>query len=80
MAIEDLQRWKSFGGDVGKHCRNCEERHVGCHGTCERYLEAKNAHFERKTQIIGEKSKDRVYDRFQAEQTNKRRKINRGKR
>ena len=31
-------------------CLNCEERYVGCHGSCERYIEAKNEHLENENQ------------------------------
>ena len=45
MGIDNFsKRWEEFGGHVGRHCRDCEERHVGCHGTCERYQQAKEEH------------------------------------
>ena len=28
-------------------CKDCEKRHVGCHGRCEKYLEFKKANNER---------------------------------
>ena len=31
-----------------KCCKDCAERHIGCHGSCQRYLdEAKDANAER---------------------------------
>ena len=44
MAIDSFKRWEDFGGKVGRHCKDCEERHVGCHSECERYLKAKDEH------------------------------------
>ena len=44
MGLDDLRRWEDFGGKVGQHCRECEERHIGCHSTCEKYLKAKDEH------------------------------------
>lgn len=44
MVTDNFKRWEDFGGRVGIHCRNCEDRHVGCHSTCEKYLEAKDKH------------------------------------
>ena len=29
-------------------CKDCAERHPGCHGDCKRYLEAKEAHEAKK--------------------------------
>ena len=46
MAIDDLKTWNDFGGHVGRHCRECGDRHPGCHGKCEKYLEAKKEHDE----------------------------------
>ena len=45
---KDLKRWDDFGGQVGRHCRDCEERHPGCHGSCERYLQAREEYKEYK--------------------------------
>lgn len=27
-----------------KICLNCQERHIGCHSSCEKYINAKAAH------------------------------------
>lgn len=60
MAREDTvdKSWKQFGGDVGKHCRDCEERHVGCHSSCEKYRQAKEE-FERYKENVTKK-KDEI--------------------
>lgn len=44
MGFDSIRAWKEFGGEVGIHCRDCEERYVGCHSTCEKYIEAKKKH------------------------------------
>lgn len=43
MEISNSKKWKDFGGKVGMACRECTERYVGCHSTCEAYLQAKEA-------------------------------------
>lgn len=40
-------------------CYKCQERHVGCHGTCERYNDELEEHIKRKDQIRQEKKKVR---------------------
>ena len=32
-------------------CKDCQERSVGCHSTCERYLEARAAHEKHEAQL-----------------------------
>lgn len=29
---------------INAPCKDCENRHVGCHSTCEAYIEAKRQH------------------------------------
>lgn len=41
-------------------CEGCQERRVGCHAQCARYLDAKKQHEERKRQI--EREQQRVVD------------------
>ena len=50
--------WKEFGGMVGENCRFCEERHVGCHSDCEKYLQAKQKHADFKEVVFKNKGKD----------------------
>lgn len=38
-----------------KVCHNCEDRKVGCHGECERYLQEKKEHDEKKQVIRAQK-------------------------
>lgn len=54
MAIDKdcMKRWDEFGGQVGRHCRDCEDRYPGCHGTCEKYLEAKKEYDEFKRVVF----------------------------
>lgn len=61
------KRWHHFGGDVGRHCRDCEERHMGCHSDCEKYLEAKGDYDQRKEFIYEIKSKERAYKAYKYE-------------
>ena len=42
-------------------CRNCEDRHVGCHGTCERYIDWKEKHIESKRKRFEQKQTDYQY-------------------
>lgn len=36
-------------------CKDCRERHLGCHDNCERYLKERNAYEELKQAIRKEK-------------------------
>lgn len=40
-------------------CYHCEERTVGCHSTCEKYLKAKEEYDEIKKKVLEEKQKCR---------------------
>jgi len=37
-------------------CKDCDERHPGCHDTCGRYLEAKDEYYAKKNAIYREKA------------------------
>lgn len=39
-------------------CRDCNDRKVGCHATCERYLADRQRYEAEKQQIITERKKD----------------------
>lgn len=41
-------------------CKNCKDRHVGCHSTCEKYINAKKEYDELQEKI--KKSKYREND------------------
>ena len=43
-------------------CHKCERRHMGCHATCETYIEAKKAHDERNAGIQAQKKFMREQD------------------
>lgn len=43
-------------GDV---CMNCAERYMGCHGKCQRYLDAKAAYDAKKDAIRVQKERER---------------------
>ena len=75
MAKDEYDRhWRHLGGDVGKHCRDCEERHSGCHSTCEKYLEAKEQHEQRKEKIEEAKSQYRLVRAYSYDKKNRERK------
>ena len=42
-------------------CKDCEERHIGCHDTCGRYLAAKEEYYARKNARYKEKAAESSY-------------------
>ena len=42
-------------------CRNCGERHIGCHETCDRYIDWKEKHIESKRKRFEQKQTDYQY-------------------
>ena len=42
-------------------CRNCEDRHIGCHGTCERYIEWKENRIQKCRERYERKEADYQY-------------------
>ena len=42
-------------------CRNCEDRHIGCHGTCEKYIDWKEKHIESKRKKFEQKQTEYQY-------------------
>lgn len=60
MGTDELKNWKSFGGDVGRYCRFCEERNPGCHDNCEKYQQAKRDHDEYVKTVMHNRSKDNL--------------------
>lgn len=71
MGIDSLKRWEEFGGKVGRHCRYCEERHVGCHATCEKYQAAKDEHDTFSKMIQRNKEQDGVLYRHKVQSMQK---------
>ncbi|MDY5331818.1 MAG: hypothetical protein SPG98_03505 [Porcincola intestinalis] len=43
-------------------CMNCQERHLACHDTCEKYLKARQEYQEQKHKIIENARKDNLAD------------------
>lgn len=56
--------WRDFGGEVGSNCRFCEERHVGCHSTCEKCIQAKQKHDEFKGVVSRNKDRELTFYRY----------------
>lgn len=54
-------------------CKDCAERAIGCHGTCEKYIAAKKEWDAEKTKIFEERCKSLDYDTFRFETVVKRR-------
>lgn len=42
-------------------CKDCEERSATCHGSCERYLAARQGHIEESREIARQKKSDKLY-------------------
>ena len=45
-------------------CLNCENRHSGCHGKCEKYLYFKDALSDYNEKVYNNKQKQRELDEF----------------
>ena len=52
-------------------CKNCNERAVGCHATCEKYLTEKEQHEADKERLRHLKAKAHLADAYAVEQHNK---------
>lgn len=52
-------------------CRNCENREVGCHATCDRYIEWKQAHIEKQRKRFAYKETEYQYMAIARERRNK---------
>jgi hypothetical protein len=48
-----------------KCCYKCQDRHVGCHGTCEKYLEAKKKHDEYKNKVFVKQAEEAIFLSYQ---------------
>ena len=48
-------------------CHNCEERYIGCHAECEKYIKAKQEHDEVKLKIEESRMRERQVDRVVSE-------------
>lgn len=49
---------------IGSPCLNCERRQVGCHSTCEDYLQYKAAVAEAKEKINQQKNREAIIREF----------------
>lgn len=45
-------------------CKDCEERSATCHGSCERYLTARQGHIEENREIWKQKKEDKEYRNY----------------
>ena len=64
---ECMKRWNDFGGKAGEFCRDCEDRYIGCHGSCEKYLGAKDRLESRKKQIAEAKMREKIYRTYKSQ-------------
>lgn len=42
-------------------CYKCVDRHIGCHGVCERYKAYSDAEADKKNLIKAKKAEDKIY-------------------
>lgn len=56
---------------VSAPCKNCEDRHVGCHSECDRYKKFKEEHESEKAVIREIKDKRNALNDFRSEQIQK---------
>lgn len=59
----------------GNGCRECKERHPGCHSDCEKYLAWKQQLSEKKGKILDEYKKRKIVEDFVVMNDTKRKKI-----
>lgn len=59
--------FRDFNGGIGSACYECQDRHPACHDTCERYIEEKAKHEERRQQIRSAREKANAYDLYKYE-------------
>ena len=45
-------------------CKDCADRHVGCHGTCPTYIEWSEKRKAEKQQILEAKNKTQPYENY----------------
>ena len=45
-------------------CKDCPDRHIGCHSDCERYLAWRKVYDERNSKVFNERSKSRAVDKY----------------
>ncbi len=52
-------------------CKNCTDRKLFCHSTCERYVKEKALHEANRLMVASARNKERLYDAFHAERVRK---------
>ena len=45
-------------------CKDCPDRHIGCHLDCERYLAWRKVYDEWNSKVFNERSKSRAVDKY----------------
>lgn len=55
-------------GKVGV-CKDCEDRYVGCHGECEKYIEFTLQQRQEKEKAWKERHKDIMYTKYMLEKS-----------
>ena len=65
---------QGFRAKIGV-CKDCADREIGCHGTCEKYITAKKGWDEERSKIYAERSKTIEYDTFRFDAVCKRKVI-----
>lgn len=69
-----FQDFKIYNG-LGKVCQDCQERHLACHDTCEKYQSVKESFEEYKEKIKAAKKKEQIIDSFKKEMVDKSRRV-----
>ena len=50
-------------------CKDCTDRHLGCHSDCKKYLSSKEKYESNKAEIRRQKALNSQYDGFMKEQS-----------
>lgn len=58
MENREVKCIKNRNDLTGKDCKNCSNRHVGCHATCQLYIDNKAKSLEIKKSIHDKRRKD----------------------
>lgn len=57
-----------FRSNNGIHCcKDCTDRQIGCHSTCEKYIQSKEEHEEKRAFLREQKQKQTSYISYVAE-------------
>ena len=56
-------------------CKDCAERHLGCHGECEKYQKWHKEDIAVNTQIYETKNKERETARYEVERQQRKKKV-----